>query len=366
MKYNCVSPLERFFNDEKCDMIKNELASESKDCPEFSEFIRLCKGCLDRDDFSDEFADRLLSLMCYLIDHELVNELISILVCNPFWGSYSAGTDELTALCYCILKNTEIAKKMIDVMAPNHLSALETYQPGYIAIEEGNENIIRYLIEHGDESKFFSGYYTGVQHAVINQNLGILKILVEEYNHNVNEMCCCMTPPITFAVKNDDYLIVDYLLSLPNIEVNKADSEGKNPIEYAKSKQILELLSDNGAKPASENVKLICAAIELIKNGDGKNAMSLIKKLAEIKDASAIYDQYDLLYYTVKYDDYDCTMFIIDKGLVDLTTYEDDLVWLTKCVYRPDRHERSEEERKAYIDLFLKNGYKLPKKPKYK
>ena len=163
MKYVEVSPLEKFFTEEMLTSIKDEML-KTNEGPLFNNFWRLSKACLDRDEFSDEFASRLIDFYCWLIDQDKKEELCNLLALHPFWGSYAPEEDDLAPLCYAIYKHkTEIVNAMIEIQTPNErLHIWESYQPGYVAITEAQYDIIRSLLDHGVKEDLFAGPYTGI------------------------------------------------------------------------------------------------------------------------------------------------------------------------------------------------------------
>ena len=360
MKYNEVSPLERYFTEEREEKIKEELLG-SGDRPEFDRFVTRCKVCLERDEFGDGFSARLVGFYCWLIDNEKKDELLTLIAIYPFWGIYAPEEDELAPLCYAIYKHeTEIAKEMIRMQsAADWLHVWESYQPGYIAIKEQQYDVIRYLLDSGVDENYFAGPYTGLQLAVRDMDPEAAKIFVEEYGQDVNRTVVIKRPPLVYAVDNDDLPMAEYLLSRPGIDVNKPAEDGNNAVEHAKSEKMRDLLLMHGAGPSSENTKLVCAAIKAAVDCEAEALECLTEKLVAIEGASAIVGEFDLLYHTVKYDHFNAAKLIIENGLVDLGNYRQNLFGLCSCAHGKNRSGRTAAERLAYMRLFEKHGYKF-------
>lgn len=361
MRYVEISPLEKYLTGERLERIKTELqqGSEKK---EFDRLVRMCKTCFERDDFSDEFAERLIDFYCWLIDQDKKEELCRLLVLHPFWGSYAPDEEELAPLCYAIYKHkTDIAEAMIEIQTTNdRLHVWESYQPGYVAIVEQQYDIVRMLLDHGVKEDHFAGPYTGIQLAAYQMDMDATRIFVEEYGHDVNKTPITKVSPLNISVMNDDMTMVEYLLMQDGIDVNKPDRDGKNAIERAKSEEVSNLLLQEGAVPADQNVKLVCAGIKAVFDNHGDEAVAIAKELTALADAKAVIGEYDLLEYAVKYDQFETAKIIIENGMVDLSTYDKNLFWLCGCVYRKDRHKRDLTERLQYMRLFEKHGYRFP------
>lgn len=361
MKYNELSPLERFFTEEKENAIKDELLGSSER-PVFDRFMTLCRACLERDMLWDGFSERYVEFLCWLIDQDKQTELFDLLEISSFWGIYPPDENELCPLCYAICRHkTDTAKGMIRIQArDNRLHVLESYQPGFVAVAEQQYDIIRCLLENGVGEDLFAGQYTGLQLAAVSFDLEAAKIFIDEFRHDINKTYISKTPPLNTAVENDDIPMVEYLLSHPEIDVNKPGENGMNPIELAKSDAVRNMLLSKGAVPSSENVKLVCAAIRAAAVSYSTKLESLVKELVSLEGASAVTGEFDLLRYTVMYDHFNATRMIIENGLVDLGNYQQNLFSLCRCNYRRDGHERTISEQLRYLRLFKEYGYRFP------
>ena len=359
MKYRMTSPLERFFTEEKETEIKNKLLL-SHDKLDYKRFFQLSKVCLERDDFSDDFAERLVNFYCWLIDNDFKDELCDLLKLYPFWGCYNPGIEELSPLCYAIYKSkTDIVETMIKIQAPDHLDSFEGYQPGFVAIDAQQYDIIRILLKNGVKEDYFAGAYTGLQLAAYNMDLTAAKIFLDEFHHDVNKVQISKTPPLNIAVENDDIMMVKFFLEKPETDVNIPDENGFNAVEIAKSDEVRELLISKGAIPSSENTKLICRAIQEATESKTEELNNTVKKLIDMPEKKAVNGVFDLLYYTVKYDQYKATEMIMENNLLDLSDYHQNLFFLCACVFRKDRHERTDDEIMRYLRLFDKYGYRF-------
>ncbi len=355
------SELERFFTEEKASEIKKELLSGS-DRQEFKKLYKLAKDCFERDEFGDSFSVRLVYFYHWLIDNDKSDELYMMLMIFPLWGSYSPSQDTMTPLSYAISKHkNEMSKTMIKIMAKDNapLNSFQGPDPGYVALTEKEYDIVAFLLDNGADERFFCGPYTGLQVAALTDDLFAASMLIEEYHHDVNMTVVVKKTPLNIAAERDDHQMAAFFLAQPGIDVNKTDEDGKNAIEYAQNDDMRKLLLDKGAHPADENTKLICEAIKAAVDSESETLDPLVVRILSLPNAAVISGEFDLLYHTVKYDMFDATRMIVESGVVDLSGYDQNLFWLSKCVYRKDLRKRTYEEYMRYLHLFDKYGYRF-------
>lgn len=354
-----LSLFEIYFTEDVLNELQEELLQSSSG-PVFKKFYEMYRDFLDKNEIWDACSARIVTLFCWLIDHNKKDELLRLLKIHPFWGGYATGEDELAPVCYAIHKHkTGIAKDMICIMAREYsLFVHESFQPGYIAVQEQQYDLVRLLLDYEVPEDYFAGQYTGLQLAVQLHDLDAARIFVE-YNHDVNKMAITKTPPLTMAVANNDLPMVEYLLAQPKIDVNNPGVDGKNAVEHATSDPIRHLLLQKGAVPSSENIKLICAAVRAAIDFETEKLNAITGEILAMENASTVSGDFDLLYYTVKYDQFTATKMLIESGIVDLGNYEHNLFGLLSYYCRKDRHQRTGEERLMYMRLFDQNGYRF-------
>ena len=325
MQYRPGTPVDRFFTEEMKDAILSEL-EHTDEGPLFQRFYRLCRANLKDENNSDEFNDRLADFYCQLVDKDLTKPLCALLQIDPFMGIYAKEERELTPLCYAIYKGkVSVAKQMIDVMAPNHLITVESYDPGTIAIMEDQKEIVRYLLEKGCPSNLFAGHYTALQFAVKEMKSDIVQMLVEELHQDVNDTNCCKSPPLTLAVDNDDPELVSYLLGQEGVSVNHVDEDGKYPLDHGRSEEVIQLLEEAGAMRAPAYQKYLCMAIEAVFY-DADKALDYAQQLVSYPDAVPFNELGDLFQRAAIHAAPEILKLLLETGMVSFPMYQEEIL----------------------------------------
>ncbi len=362
MEYNCPL-LESFFTEEKKDEILAELQENASGGEEWKEFFFIFQAkAFYEEEITNAFSDVLRDFFCGLIDLNRDEILLKLLSISTRGATYATCCDDLCPLSYAIDQNkNEIAKMMIDCLQIEELENTRGIVPGCVAISNENLAMVRYLLDKGVDTRSFAGWYSGLQFAIYRLKLDIVDLLICEYNVDVNETGNYEYPPLTMAVKSDLYDLVKLLLDQDGIAVNQMDAQGWRAIDYARSDGVRELLLHAGAKETPEYAKALCKIYFTLDEDEEYEAAQLTSEYVSMPGATAQYEQFDLFKLAFWHDNFAIVKLLLENDLVDLSSYNYNLVrhlFYVGLSYR----DPSEEILRSikYLKLLSEKGYKYP------
>jgi len=121
----------------------------------------------------------------------------------------------------------------------NELSATEAQSPVYAACRRGELPILQHLIDATNSSlDYLKGFTTSFYGACAGGNLDVVKLALQPET-DINKGWGEVTTPLSVAAETGNLELVQYLLSLPGIDVNKGEC---TPLSLAASKGFVEIV----------------------------------------------------------------------------------------------------------------------------
>ena len=212
-------------------------------------------------------SDAILPFLCaYKNKHRWSDEILHMHV-DPLRKKLAKildirDTEKSTPLFAAVQKGNEnIVKYLVEHDADvNHKNACgETSL--FAAARRGNENIIKYLVEHGADVN--EGIYgnTPLFAAVRKSNENIVKYLVD-HGADVNHKNACGETSLFAAARTGNENIVKYLTE-HGANINERDRWDKTPLHIAidnKNEEIVKYLAECGAKREEQTANLDISA----------------------------------------------------------------------------------------------------------
>ncbi|ORX42282.1 ankyrin [Piromyces finnis] len=175
-----------------------------------------------------------------------VNENIIEYLINKDADLHINGEDENISLHYSCKSEKDIIKFVKYLIEEKYIQNNDGWTPLHHAYYQGNENIVKYLIEKGTNLNISDNIETAPLHFACQEekeNLDLVKYLIEKKNVDINIQEINKLIPLYYAFINGHINVVKYLID-KGTDLNISDNIGTAPLHFAcqEEKENLDLV----------------------------------------------------------------------------------------------------------------------------